>query len=67
MRYLAQFLIPALIIVTVIYLLARTRRGRGEPEDGIPPSDTGTFITILIVGASVAVAAFFVMGAILSD
>lgn len=66
MRYLAQFLVPALIILTVVYLLARTKRGQDESEEGAPTSDTGTFITILVVGAAVAVAAFFVMGAILS-
>ncbi len=65
MRYLAQFLVPILITLLVVYLLARTKRGQDEAEDGTPSSDTGTFITILVVGATVAVLAFFVMGVVL--
>lgn len=64
MRYLAQFLVPALIVVVVVYLLARTKRGQDEAEDDAGASDTGTFVLILVVGATVAVLAFFVMGAI---
>ncbi len=61
MRYLVQFLVPALIIVVVVYLLARTKRGQDEAADGSESSDTGTFILILVVGASVAVLSFFLM------
>jgi hypothetical protein len=62
MRYLMQFLVPALILVTVVYLLGRTRRA-GDQEPG--QSDTGTFILILVVGAAVAVLSFFVLQAVL--
>jgi hypothetical protein len=62
MRYLVQFLVPALIVVVVVYLLARTKRGQdeasGEAGEG---SDTGMFIFILVVGATVAVLSFFLM------
>ena len=47
MRYLAQFLIPALIVVTVVYLLTSTRRAK--PAEERTSGDTGVFILILIV------------------
>ncbi len=66
MRYLVQFLVPALIVVVVVYLLARTKRGQDEADNGdSQSSDTGTFILILVVGATVAVLSFFVMQAAL--
>jgi hypothetical protein len=65
MRYLAQFLVPALIVVAVVYLLAKAKRGQDETEQGAPASDTGTFILILVVGATVAVLSFFVLQAVL--
>ena len=73
MRYLAQFLIPALIVIAVVYLASRSRRqappGRepGQPaagaSAGTPAGDTATFIVILVVGAAVAVGTFFALGA----
>lgn len=57
MRYLIQLLIPVLIFGAVLYALTRTRRrdpGAGDAADGEPGSDTGAFITILIVSAVVA-------------
>jgi hypothetical protein len=65
LRYLVQFLVPALIVVSVVYLLAKVKRGQDESEDGPPASDTGTFILILVVGATVAVLSFFALQAIL--
>lgn len=62
MRYLVQFLVPALIVVVVVYLLARTKRGQDEASENTgESSDTGTFILILVVGASLAVLSFFLM------
>ncbi len=62
MRYLVQFLVPALIVVVVVYLLARTKRGQDEASENTDESsDTGTFILILVVGASLAVLSFFLM------
>ena len=55
MRYLFQFLVPALIFVGVVFAVTRTRRSSGpESDDG-----TGTFLVILVVGAVVAVALLF--------
>ncbi len=56
MRYLLQFLIPALIFVAVVYVLSRGRRGEpsesGEASRGL--SDTAAFIATLLVSAVVA-------------
>ena len=66
MRYMVQFLVPGLIVVMVVYLLARTKRGQDEANaDDAGNSDTGTFILILVVGASVALLSFFVLQAAL--
>ena len=63
MRYLIQFLVPALIVVAVVYLLSRTRSANAQQQEGA--SETGTFILILVVGATVAIAAFFALQAFL--
>lgn len=55
MRYLVQLIIPALIILTVMIVVARNRSRRdeaGEQSD----SEKGMFIFILVIGALVAVA-----------
>jgi multisubunit Na+/H+ antiporter MnhB subunit len=64
MRYFIQFLIPAIILVAVVYLLGRNRRASGEDEDR--GRETATFILILVVGASVAVMSFFALEAFLT-
>lgn len=62
MRYMVQFLVPALIVVIVVYLLVRTKRGQDEAAESTDAgSDTGTFILILVVGATVAVLSFFLL------
>ncbi len=61
MRYLVQFLIPAAIVAVVVYLLIRNRtRSDTEAEDS---SDTGTFMLIIIIGATVAIASFVMLQA----
>ncbi|MEE8078675.1 MAG: hypothetical protein V3T18_06725, partial [Pseudomonadales bacterium] len=61
MRYLVQFLIPAAIVAVVVYLLIRNRtRSDSEAEDS---SDTGTFMLIIIIGATVAIASFVMLQA----
>lgn len=55
MRYLVQLIIPVLIILTVMFVVARNRSRReqaGERSD----SEKGMFIFILVLGALVAVA-----------
>ena len=57
MRYFVQFVIPALIFLGVVYAVTRHRRTAN------PDNDTGaaTFLTILVIGAVVAVATLFVL------
>ncbi len=54
MRYLVQFLIPALIFLGVLYIVTKKRRAQAEGDD-----TRGTFLLILVIGAAVAVAALF--------
>ena len=67
MRYLIQLAIPALIIVVTALLL--TRRRKSAPAQGdehsSTRSDTGMFILILFIGATVAVISFIAIGEVL--
>ena len=64
MRYLIQFLVPALIFAGVVYLLTRNRRQ--EPsQDGVEPrSDTLPFIVILVVSGVVALGSAWLLTSI---
>lgn len=53
MRHLVQFLVPALIFAGVLFLLTRGRRDPKIERDR--ESDTGAFILILVVSATVAI------------
>ncbi|MBX3706085.1 MAG: hypothetical protein KF911_05560 [Pseudomonadales bacterium] len=57
MRILVQFIVPALIFVSVVYLLERRRRqaARHGAEAPAAGSDTGPFLVILALGAAVAI------------
>lgn len=57
MRILVQFIVPALIFVSVVYLLERRRRqaARQGAEAPAPGSDAGPFLVILALGAAVAI------------
>ncbi len=57
MRYLVQFVIPALIFLGVVYAVTRSRR---QPQTG-QDDGAAVFITILVIGAVVAVAVLFVL------
>ena len=57
MRYLIQFAIPALIFLGVMYAVTRRRSQPGSTHDG----SAGVFLTILVIGAVVAVATLFVL------
>lgn len=57
MRYLVQFVIPALIFIGVVFAVTRHRRQtQTGHEDG-----AGVYLTILVIGAVVAVAILFVL------
>jgi hypothetical protein len=68
MRYLIQFAIPALIVLLTVAVLTRRRdtTRRNSSTDGNPGSDTGMFILILLIGATVATAAFIAIGGYLA-
>ena len=57
MRYLVQFLIPALILFGVIYAFGRRKRAPGGEAD----DTTSIFLTILVIGAVVLVAILFIV------
>ncbi len=57
MRYIVQFAIPALIFLGVVYAVTR-RRHHPAPEGD---DNAGVFLTILVIGAVVAVATLFVL------
>ena len=54
MRYVVQFLIPALIFLGVLFVVTRKKRAQAEGDDS-----KNTFLLILVIGAAVAVAALF--------
>ena len=53
MRYLIQFVVPALILLTVVAVVSGCRR-QGDDEDG-----RGVFLVLLVIGAVAAVAILF--------
>ena len=57
MRYLIQFLIPALVLIGVIYVVLRSRNRRSDNEqtNGAGDGEKATFIVILVIGALVAI------------
>lgn len=57
MRYLVQFVVPALILLGVVWAFSRRKR----PAHGDHDDTTSTFLTILVIGAVVAVAVLFVL------
>jgi hypothetical protein len=62
MRYLVQLIIPALIVVGVVYLVMRKQSAARAGDGG---SDAGMVITILVLGAAVALGMAFALSALL--
>lgn len=62
MRYLVQLLIPALILIGVIYAVARSRK-QGPSQTGDALLSTPGFVLVLVVGAAFTVALLFGVGA----
>lgn len=65
MRYLVQLLLPALILIGVIYAVARSRKKR-PPNAGSQGEEllsTPSFLLVLVVGAAFTVALLFGVGA----
>ena len=59
MRHLVQFVLPALIFIGVVYAFSRRQRARASDQD----NTASIFLTILVIGAVVAVATLFVLQA----
>jgi uncharacterized membrane protein YoaK (UPF0700 family) len=62
MRYLVQFLIPALVFVVVVYLVTRRRRAGTSAAEG---KDTAAFVVILALGAVVALGVALLLSSLL--
>jgi hypothetical protein len=61
MRYLIQFLVPAMIVIVVALIVLR---GRARPQSGTDgedqgPISTGAFIVILVIGAVFTIAVVY--------
>lgn len=70
MRYVVQFLIPALVIIIVTLVLIRNRGGNPPAAPSTPshaadsgPLSTGTFMLILVIGAIFTVALIYALHA----
>ena len=57
MRYLIQFVIPALIFLGVVYAVTRRKRHPNHEQD----DGAAVFLTILVIGAVIAVATLFIL------
>ncbi len=69
MRYVIEFLIPAMIVIVVALVLFRNRPDDGAARANAAPQtkddsatlSTGTFILILIIGAAFTVAVIYAL------
>lgn len=52
MRYLIQYLLPALVLLSVVYLVTRGRYTTGDPSEG--NRDQRMFLIIFCIGAALA-------------
>ena len=68
MRYVIEFLIPAMVVIVAALVLYRSRPDAPARASAPSPSNedgntlsTGTFITILIIGATLTVALVYAL------
>ena len=67
MRYVIEFLIPAMIVIVVAVVLFRNRTNTAAPASASQAKDdtsslsTGTFLAILIIGATFTVALIYAL------
>ena len=67
MRYVIEFLIPAMIVIVVAVVLFRNRTNTPAPasapqaKDDTSSLSTGTFLAILIIGATFTVALIYAL------
>jgi hypothetical protein len=66
-RYVIEFLIPAMIVIVVAVVLLRNRPNTPAPaaasqsKDDTGTLSTGTFVAILIIGATFTVALIYAL------
>ena len=58
MRYFIQFVIPAIIFVSLVYMVGR-RRGLSQADGEAPILSNTTFVLVLVIGATFTVALLF--------
>lgn len=67
MRYVIEFLIPAMIVIVVALILFRNRPNTPAHANASPAGEdasslsTGTFVVILIIGATFTVALIYAL------
>ena len=67
MRYVIEFLIPAMIVIVVAVVLFRNRTNTPAPATATQTKEdagslsTGTFLAILIIGATFTVALIYAL------
>jgi multisubunit Na+/H+ antiporter MnhB subunit len=65
-RYVVQFLVPALVVIVVMIVLLRNRGNPSSTASAAAPADagglsTGTFVVILVIGAIFTVALIYAL------
>jgi len=58
MRYFVQFVLPALILIFLIYVVAGRRKRAGNLDESPAISNT-TFVLLLVIGSGFTVALLF--------
>lgn len=55
MRYIVQFLIPALILLALAYVFVRSRRSAPRSGDSADSLSEGGIVLVVLIGAVLAV------------
>ena len=55
MRYIVQFVVPALIVLAIVYAFARGRRNAPRPGDSGGVLSDGGIVLVVLIGAVLAV------------
>ena len=56
MRYIVQFVVPALILLALAYVFVRTRRSAAKTDDATHSMSDGGVVLVVLIGAVLAVA-----------
>ncbi len=55
MRYIVQFVIPALILLALVYVFVRARRSAPKTDDATESMSDGGVVLVVLIGAVLAV------------